>query len=93
MAPAKDVATRVAVAVLAEEAVLVVEGRLNNLLTRVKRCRARCHKITASVRIATAGTSVSNTSLVDVKMVWMGFVGKVPACACIYAPPLLTSPT
>ena len=68
MAPAGGVATRVAGAVLEEEVVLVVEGRLNNLRIQAKKCRARCHETTSSVRIAMAVTSVSNISLEDVKM-------------------------
>ena len=89
MAPAGGVATReaVAVAVLEEELVLVVEGRLNNLLIQAKKCRARCHETTNSVKTAMAVTFVSSISLEDVKMEWTGCAGKVPACACIYAQP------
>ena len=92
MAPAGGVATRGAVAVLEEEVVLVVEERLNNLLIQAKKCRARCHKTTNSVRIAMAVTFVSSISLVDVRMEWTGCAGKVPACACMYAQPLRMSP-
>ena len=89
MAPAGGVATRgaVAVAVLEEELVLVVEGRLNNLLRQAKKCRARHHGTTNSVKTAMAVTFVSSISLEDVKMEWTGCAGKVPACACIYAQP------
>ena len=87
MAPAGGVATRGAVAVLEEELVLVVEGRLNNLLRQAKKCRARCHETTNSVKIAMAVTFVSSISLEDVKMEWTGCAGKVPACACMYAQP------